>query len=91
MPTTGPTDGRPDAAALLAKLSESGRARLRVYIGAAPGVGKTYQMLEDAHAAQTPGLRHRDRLHRDSRPGRHGRASSRSRADSARGRSNIAA
>ena len=24
-------------------------AKLRVYIGAAPGVGKTYQMLEDAH------------------------------------------
>jgi two-component system, OmpR family, sensor histidine kinase KdpD len=24
-------------------------ARLRIYLGAAPGVGKTYQMLEDAH------------------------------------------
>jgi two-component system, OmpR family, sensor histidine kinase KdpD len=40
---------RPDASSLLAQLRESDRARLRVYIGAAPGVGKTYQMLEDAH------------------------------------------
>lgn len=41
-------DERPDASSLLAKLREDDRARLRVYIGAAPGVGKTYQMLEDA-------------------------------------------
>lgn len=34
---------------LLAKLKEEGQARLRVYIGAAAGVGKTYQMLEEAH------------------------------------------
>ena len=25
------------------------RGRLRVYLGAAPGVGKTYKMLEEAH------------------------------------------
>ncbi|MFP5204840.1 MAG: sensor histidine kinase KdpD, partial [Acidobacteriota bacterium] len=25
------------------------QARLRIYIGAAPGVGKTYQMLDDAY------------------------------------------
>src|SRR5271163_2023969 len=30
-------------------------ARLRVYIGAAPGVGKTYQMLEDAHRMRKQG------------------------------------
>ncbi|MDQ3257588.1 MAG: histidine kinase, partial [Acidobacteriota bacterium] len=41
---------RPSAKSLLAKLKEGERASLRVYIGAAPGVGKTYQMLEDAHA-----------------------------------------
>src|SRR5215470_17314250 len=34
---------------LLARLEREQRARLRVYIGAAPGVGKTFQMLEDAH------------------------------------------
>ena len=31
-------------------------ARLRVYIGAAPGVGKTYQMLENAHALRKQGV-----------------------------------
>lgn len=40
---------RVDAETLLARAKEEGRARLRVYIGAAPGVGKSYQMLEDAH------------------------------------------
>ncbi len=49
-------DRRPDAASLLAKLNESDRARLRVYIGAAPGVGKTYQMLEDAHQLKRQGI-----------------------------------
>src|SRR5215813_3606699 len=41
---------------LLAKLNEGERARLRVYIGAAPGVGKTYQMLEDAHLLKKQGM-----------------------------------
>ena len=31
-------------------------AKLRVYIGAAPGVGKTYQMLEDAHLMKKQGI-----------------------------------
>ena len=44
------------AESLLAKLKESERASLRVYIGAAPGVGKTYQMLEDAHALRRQGV-----------------------------------
>ncbi len=42
-------ENRPSPESLLAKIKASERARLRVYIGAAPGVGKTYQMLEDAH------------------------------------------
>ena len=41
---------------LLAKLKTGERASLRVYIGAAPGVGKTYQMLEDAHALKRQGV-----------------------------------
>ena len=41
---------------LLAMLQESERAKLRVYIGAAAGVGKTYQMLEDAHALKKQGV-----------------------------------
>ena len=44
------------AESLLARAREEGRARLRVYIGAAPGVGKTYQMLEDAHELKRQGL-----------------------------------
>lgn len=40
---------RPSPESLLAKLKAEEQARLRIYLGAAPGVGKTYQMLEDAH------------------------------------------
>jgi two-component system, OmpR family, sensor histidine kinase KdpD len=47
---------RADAESLLARIREEGRARLRVYIGAAPGVGKSYQMLEDAHELKRQGL-----------------------------------
>lgn len=35
---------------ILAMLKENERAKLRVYVGAAAGVGKTFQMLEDAQA-----------------------------------------
>ena len=42
--------------ALLKMMQESGRAKLRVYIGAAAGVGKTYQMLEDAHELKKQGV-----------------------------------
>src|SRR6185436_13966013 len=38
------------------KLQGEQRARLRIYIGAAPGVGKTYSMLEDAHAFRRDGV-----------------------------------
>ena len=47
---------KPSPEALLAKLKESDKATLRVYIGAAPGVGKTWQMLEDAHALKRQGV-----------------------------------
>src|SRR5215510_5455011 len=40
---------RPTGEQVLAKLQTDQRARLRIYIGAAPGVGKTYSMVEDAH------------------------------------------
>lgn len=49
------TSTRPNAEALLARLEQSQHARLRVYIGAAPGVGKTYQMLEDANLLKSQG------------------------------------
>jgi two-component system sensor histidine kinase KdpD len=47
--------GRADA--LLAALPHSGRGRLKVFLGAAPGVGKTYAMLQAAHAQQRQGVR----------------------------------
>ncbi len=45
-------DERPDPDRLLASLGgevSNGRGRLRVYLGMAPGVGKTYRMLEEGH------------------------------------------
>ena len=50
------TEQRPTADALLARIQERDRARLRIYIGAAPGVGKTYEMLQEAHALKQRGL-----------------------------------
>jgi two-component system, OmpR family, sensor histidine kinase KdpD len=47
---------RPTADALLARIKDEERARLRIYIGAAPGVGKTYEMLQEAHALRARGL-----------------------------------
>ena len=49
-------DRRPTADALLARIKAKDRARLRIYIGAAPGVGKTYEMLQEAHALRARGL-----------------------------------
>jgi two-component system sensor histidine kinase KdpD len=49
-------DGRLDREAAVARARGSDRARLRVYVGAAPGVGKTYQMLVDAREFQRQGL-----------------------------------
>src|SRR5512135_3816636 len=50
---------RPDPEALLRRIQhddERGRrGRLKVFFGAAPGVGKTYAMLEEAHAQCTAG------------------------------------
>jgi len=42
--------------AVLERLKERERPRLRIYIGAAPGVGKTYTMLQAAHALRERGL-----------------------------------
>ena len=50
------TDDRPNADRLLARLKDQDRARLRIYIGAAPGVGKTYSMLQDANALGAKGV-----------------------------------
>jgi len=45
-------DVRPTADEMLARIradADDGRGRLRVYLGMAPGVGKTYRMLEEGH------------------------------------------
>src|ERR1700689_991510 len=46
---------RPDPDALLAEANRQGRGRLRVYLGMAPGVGKTYEMLTAGKHRQTEG------------------------------------
>jgi two-component system sensor histidine kinase KdpD len=45
-----PQRASPDA--LLSQASQEGRGKLRVFMGAAPGVGKTYAMLQAARAAK---------------------------------------
>lgn len=49
-------DRRPDPDALLALSEKEGQGKLRVFLGAAPGVGKTYAMLLRARAAKADGL-----------------------------------
>src|SRR6476620_12750857 len=46
------SDQRPAPEALLAKAKkeESRTGRLKIFLGAAPGVGKTYEMLQEARA-----------------------------------------
>ncbi len=45
-----------DPDAILARLKDAERARLRIYVGAAPGVGKTYAMLREAQALKQAGV-----------------------------------
>ncbi len=46
---------RPDPDALLALARREGRGRLKVFLGAAPGVGKTFEMLAEAHRRRAGG------------------------------------
>ncbi len=54
------TDGeRPDPDALLARVQAEEappRARLKIFFGAAPGVGKTFAMLESAQRLRAEGV-----------------------------------
>jgi len=57
--TDSDQDHRPSPEALLAEARREGRARtgrLKIFVGAAPGVGKTYEMLETAHARLKEGV-----------------------------------
>jgi two-component system sensor histidine kinase KdpD len=49
------TPRRPSPDALLARLTVAQRTRLRIYIGAAPGVGKTYELLREAKRLRAQG------------------------------------
>lgn len=49
-------DRRPDPDALLALADQETRGRLRIFLGAAPGVGKTYAMLARARAVKADGV-----------------------------------
>ena len=49
-------DTRPSPDALLAKVKAEGQGKLKIYLGAAPGVGKTYEMLSDAKKKRSDGL-----------------------------------
>ncbi|MBB5987091.1 K+-sensing histidine kinase KdpD [Sphingobium sp. B1D3A] len=50
-----PEDLRPNPEALLRQAAQEGRGRLKVFLGAAPGVGKTYEMLTEAVARKREG------------------------------------
>ncbi|MBU1174140.1 MAG: sensor histidine kinase KdpD [Alphaproteobacteria bacterium] len=47
---------RPSPEALLAEAVKEGRGRLKIFLGAAPGVGKTYAMLEAARRRKAEGI-----------------------------------
>ncbi|MDA8231622.1 MAG: sensor histidine kinase KdpD [Magnetospirillum sp.] len=49
-------EARPSPDALLAEAQREARGRLKVFLGAAPGVGKTYAMLETAHERLRDGV-----------------------------------
>jgi two-component system, OmpR family, sensor histidine kinase KdpD len=49
-------EGRPSPEALLAAAKQESRGRLKIFLGAAPGVGKTYEMLLSAQAKRREGV-----------------------------------
>jgi two-component system, OmpR family, sensor histidine kinase KdpD len=47
---------RPSPEALLREAAQEGRGRLKIFLGAAPGVGKTYEMLTEGAARKKAGM-----------------------------------
>jgi two-component system sensor histidine kinase KdpD len=47
---------RPDPDALLRQAAQEGRGRFKIFLGAAPGVGKTYEMLAEGAARRRDGV-----------------------------------
>ncbi len=58
-------DHRPSPDALLQQAAQEGRGRLKIFLGAAPGVGKTFEMLMTAQAKRREGTRRCRRRRRD--------------------------
>src|SRR5215475_14920051 len=57
MPATDTSDRqRPSPEALLSAAKSAGQGRLKIFLGAAPGVGKTYKMLLAAQTARKEGV-----------------------------------
>jgi len=56
MTTDRPTHTRPSPEALLRQAAQEERGRLKIFLGAAPGVGKTYEMLLTAQAKRRDGV-----------------------------------
>jgi two-component system, OmpR family, sensor histidine kinase KdpD len=54
--TSRPDDGRPSPDALLAAFRRETSGRMKVFLGAAPGVGKTYAMLLSARRLKDEGV-----------------------------------
>jgi two-component system sensor histidine kinase KdpD len=52
----GETERRPSPEALLRRAQQEGRGQLKIFLGAAPGVGKTYEMLMSARAKRADGV-----------------------------------
>jgi two-component system sensor histidine kinase KdpD len=48
--------GGPDPDALLRQAAQEGRGRLKIFLGAAPGVGKTYEMLSEGMSRRRDGV-----------------------------------
>ena len=55
MPSPLPADKRPSPEALLRQARREGRGQLKIFLGAAPGVGKTYAMLTEGAALHREG------------------------------------
>lgn len=53
--TTTSVDFRPSPEAFLEQAKKEGRGKLKIFLGAAPGVGKTYEMLTQARARRLEG------------------------------------
>ena len=56
MPPDSRETSRPDPDALMAAAAREGRGRMKVFLGAAPGVGKTWEMLAAARIRRAEGI-----------------------------------